>query len=107
MLIGIGNIAAAVVVVLLWIVSLFMTDAIVTSTKYALQPLKCASDQPSISFRIRSRIDCLTGCQYSENQQQPCVGVNFRPQKKSCDLFNTQPAYYATGTPDCQYFEVK
>ena len=65
----------------------------------------CATCRPSKSVQVRWKSQCVGECQH-RRQQSACVGVNYRQDTNTCDLFDTDPTNYTANVPGCQYIKV-
>jgi len=91
----------------------FGTASDIQLAHFVSQSPKCGLSQPAMSVGVRSRIQCVSTCQYRTNQYRqkeqmsPCVGVNYRDAEAACDVFDQEPTSYNDATYGCQYFGVQ
>ena len=64
----------------------------------------CATSQPSKSFGVQSKAQCVFECQ--RQQPMPCVGVNFREPCNTCDIFYYEVTVFVKSVVGCQYIQV-
>jgi hypothetical protein len=66
----------------------------------------CGSSRPSHSLSVLSLTTCTTECYFKLYQSAPCVGFNYWPINKTCDIFTQDRIFFANDVPGCQYYQV-
>ena len=66
----------------------------------------CAISQPSKSFSVTSKGQCVLYCQQRRQQPESCVGVNYKEQINTCDVFNYEVYQFKKNVTGCQYVQV-
>ena len=66
----------------------------------------CAISQPSESFSVVSKAQCVLHCQQRRQQKESCVGVNYKEQTNTCDVFYYEIDQFRKNVTGCQYIQV-
>jgi hypothetical protein len=67
----------------------------------------CANSQPSKSFSVTSKAQCVLYCQQRRQQPESCVGVNYKDQKSTCEIFNYEVYRFKKNVTGCRYIQVR
>ena len=68
--------------------------------------LVCATSPPTRSLKVQSLGQCIMEGQSKRYLPQTFVGVNYREQNKTCDMFSANPTSVAYKVLGCQYMQV-
>ena len=66
----------------------------------------CAISQPSESFSVVSKAQCVLYCQQRRQQPESCVGVNYKEEESTCEVFNIEVYKFKKNVTGCQYIQV-
>ena len=78
---------------------------LLTQYKCENEPV-CAVSQPSTSISVVSKGQCALFCQHQRQRPQSCIGVNYKEQSDTCDVYYNEPTKFAKNVAGCQYIQV-